>query len=162
MTTICLGDNHLFRWQPSGKTGGELEQAILLTELLFKSTNAGLAGQEKCSLKKWASADENKRLQFKPWKSAIQTLKKIKARKEFYPNIHTLQLILATLPFTTASAERSFNCLKRLKTYLQKIWEKRGFLDWHRCNSTHAQVPNPQALLDELGKKKRKLDFLLW
>jgi len=30
---------------------GELEQAVLLTELLFKSTNAGHAGQEKCSLK---------------------------------------------------------------------------------------------------------------
>jgi len=32
---------------------------------------------------------------------------------------------------------------------------------WHRCNSTRAQVPNPEAVLDELGKKKRKLDFLL-
>jgi len=80
-----------FRWQSSGNTGGELEQAVLLTALLFKSTNAGLAGQEKCSLKQWRSADENKRLG-----NGIQTLKQIKARKEFYPNIHTLQLILAT------------------------------------------------------------------
>jgi len=112
-----------FRWQPSGNTGGELEQAVLLTELLFKSTNAGLAGQEKCSLKQWRSADENKRLG-----SAIQTLKKIKARKEFYPNIHTLQLILATLPFTTASAERS-TILNVWKHTSKKIWEKSDFLD---------------------------------
>jgi len=58
---------------------GELEQAVLLTELLFKSTNAGHAGQEKCSLKQWRSADEKR--------------KKIKVQKEFYPNIHTLLLI---------------------------------------------------------------------
>ena len=88
---------------------GEFEQAVLLTELLFKSTNAGNAGQEKCS----QSADESKKLG-----SVVQNLKEIKAQKEFYVNIHTLLLILATLPFTTASAERPFSCLKHLKIYL--------------------------------------------
>jgi len=91
---------------------GEFEQAVLLTELLFKSTNAGNAGQEKCS----QSADESKRLG-----SVVQNLKEIKAQKEFYVNIHTLLLILATLPFTTASAKRPFSCLKHLKIYLLNI-----------------------------------------
>jgi len=34
---------------------GELEQAALLAELLFESTEAGCAGQEKCSLWRWRS-----------------------------------------------------------------------------------------------------------
>ncbi|RXM32747.1 52 kDa repressor of the inhibitor of the protein kinase [Acipenser ruthenus] len=37
----------------------------------------------------------------------------------FYPNIHCLLKITATIPVTTASAERSFRCLRRLKSYLR-------------------------------------------
>jgi hypothetical protein len=38
---------------------------------------------------------------------------------KFFPCIQRLLTIFQTLPVTTASAERSFSCLKRLKTYLQ-------------------------------------------
>jgi len=31
------------------------------------------------------------------------------------------------------------------------MWEKSGFLDWHR-QLHRAQVPNPKAVLDELAK----------
>jgi len=83
------------------------------------------------------------------------------AQKEFYPSNHTLLLILATLPFTIAFAERSFSCLKRLKTcLLNNMGEERlsglAQMQFHR-----AQVPNPQAVLDELAIEKRKPDFLL-
>lgn len=37
----------------------------------------------------------------------------------FYPSIKKLLTIFATLPVTTATAERSFSCLKRLKTDLR-------------------------------------------
>lgn len=36
-----------------------------------------------------------------------------------YPNIYRLLQILATLPVSTSSAERSFSSLKRIKTYLR-------------------------------------------
>ena len=39
--------------------------------------------------------------------------------KEVFPNLHTLLVILCTLPVTTATAERSFSGLRRLKTYLR-------------------------------------------
>ncbi|KAL4097282.1 hypothetical protein QTP88_022082 [Uroleucon formosanum] len=39
--------------------------------------------------------------------------------KDFYPNIWCLISILATLPVSTSSAERSFSTLRRLKTYLR-------------------------------------------
>lgn len=36
-----------------------------------------------------------------------------------YPNIHKLLKILCTLPVSTATPERSFSTLKRVKTYLR-------------------------------------------
>ena len=36
-----------------------------------------------------------------------------------YPNIHAILKVLLTMPVSTASAERSFSVLKRLKTYLR-------------------------------------------
>lgn len=38
---------------------------------------------------------------------------------DFFPNIHVLLQVLSVLPVTTATAERSFSTLKRLKTYLR-------------------------------------------
>jgi hypothetical protein len=37
----------------------------------------------------------------------------------FVPNIRTLLQLMATLPFATATAERSFSTLRRLKNYLR-------------------------------------------
>jgi len=36
---------------------------------------------------------------------------------DFFPNIHSLLKILATISVITATAERSFSTLRRLKTY---------------------------------------------
>jgi len=138
-----------FRWQPSGNTGGELEQAVLLTELLFKSTSAGLAGQGKCSLNQWRSADENKRLG-----SAIQTLKKIKVRKSFIRIFTLCNSYWLLSPLQQYLQNVHVTGLNVWKHTSEKIW-KSGFLDWHRCNFTWAQVPNPEAVLDELGKKEK-------
>lgn len=38
---------------------------------------------------------------------------------DIYPNIHRLLEILATLPVSTATPERTFSSLKRIKTYLR-------------------------------------------
>jgi len=38
---------------------------------------------------------------------------------DFYQNIKFLLTILATLPVTTVTTERSFSTLRRLKTYLR-------------------------------------------
>jgi len=103
---------------------GEHEQAVLLTDLLFKSTKARHAGQDKCSLQQWRSVDENKKAG-----NAIETLREIKVQ-EFYPNIYTLLLTLATLPFATTSAERTFICLNAWKHTtehgLRRIFSKGG------------------------------------
>ena len=47
----------------------------------------------------------------------IDTLKH--AKPELYPNIHRAVKVLLTMPVTSATAERSFSALKRIKTYLR-------------------------------------------
>jgi len=47
----------------------------------------------------------------------IDTLKH--AKPELYPNIHIAVKVLLTMPVTSATAERSFSALKRIKTYLR-------------------------------------------
>ena len=48
---------------------------------------------------------------------AIQALEFCDA--DVYPNLRKLLTIFATLPVTTASSERSFSTMRRLKTYLR-------------------------------------------
>lgn len=49
-------------------------------------------------------------------KSAIECL--AKCDQKLYPNIYTLLQILATIPVSTATPERTFSSLRRLKNYL--------------------------------------------
>lgn len=50
-------------------------------------------------------------------KTAVETMDQCDA--DVYPNIKRLLHILATLPVSVATAERSFSTLKRLKTWLR-------------------------------------------
>ncbi|KAF0728332.1 52 kDa repressor of the inhibitor of the protein kinase-like, partial [Aphis craccivora] len=49
--------------------------------------------------------------------NAVESL--LECNKRFFPNIRKLLEILATLPLSTATAERTFSTLRRLKTYLR-------------------------------------------
>ena len=39
--------------------------------------------------------------------------------KDLYPNLHTVFHVLLTMPVTSATAERSFSALRRLKSYMR-------------------------------------------
>src|SRR4029434_4668564 len=43
----------------------------------------------------------------------------LESSANFYPNIHCVLKVLLTMPVSTASAERSFSIMRRLKTYLR-------------------------------------------
>ena len=93
--------------------------------------------------------------------SAIDTWAAIETQKVFYPNIYTLLAILATLPVTTASGERTFRCLRRLKNYLKSSMgqERLSGLAFMQIHSS--QIANPEMVLNELAKSSRKLNLLL-
>lgn len=79
----------------------------------------------------------------------------------FYPNIYKLLQILVTLPLTTATAERSFSSLRRLKTYLRSTMSEErlvglALLYCHRdININHSDV------IDRFAKLPRRLGFVL-
>ncbi|KAF0747746.1 52 kDa repressor of the inhibitor of the protein kinase-like, partial [Aphis craccivora] len=69
--------------------------------------------------------------------------------------------ILATIPVSTASNERSFSNLKRIKTYLQNSRTETR-LNGLAMMSIHRdeQCLTVDAVLTELGKTKRRIDFI--
>lgn len=80
-----------------------------------------------------------------------------------YPNIRKLLKIFATLPVSTATAERSFSTLRRLKTYLRTtIGADRlnglALMTIHRDISSKL---DPQDVISGLAKKNRRLDFII-
>lgn len=101
----------------------------------------------------WKNSDE------KP-KSIITALEKCK--KQLFPNIHTLLRICATLPITTASGERSFSTLKRLKTYLRSTMSEERLSSLALIN-VHKEIEiAPEDVINKFSlSKKRKLDLLL-
>ncbi|XP_025425343.1 52 kDa repressor of the inhibitor of the protein kinase-like, partial [Sipha flava] len=78
-----------------------------------------------------------------------------------YPNIFKLVKILATLTVSSATNERTFSTLKRIKSYLRNSTSE------GRLNGLAMLLINkngsitPDELLVELSNKKRRLEFLL-
>ncbi|XP_053968461.1 52 kDa repressor of the inhibitor of the protein kinase-like [Anastrepha ludens] len=81
--------------------------------------------------------------------------------EEKFPNINALLRILATLPVSTFTAERTFSSLKRIKTILRNP-TKEDRLNGLTTLAIHHDIPiTADEVIDELSKKSRKLDFLL-
>jgi molybdopterin biosynthesis enzyme len=77
------------------------------------------------------------------------------------PNIRKLLQILATLPVSTCTSERSFSTLRRMKTYLRNSTSETRLNGLALLNIHREHTPTPNAIIDELLKKKRRLDFVL-
>lgn len=78
------------------------------------------------------------------------------------PYIHFLLTVLATLTFSVASAERSFSCLRRLKTWLRsEMGEER--LTGLALLNIHCDVKvDPEIVIDTYAnKRKHRLEFIL-
>ena len=76
-----------------------------------------------------------------------------------FPAVSTPLKIVATLPVTTATSERSFSALKYIKNYL------RSTMSDDRLNGlallfVHRDIPlNHDAVIDEFSKNNRRLQF---
>ncbi|XP_049771331.1 uncharacterized protein LOC126143445 [Schistocerca cancellata] len=79
--------------------------------------------------------------------------------KDAYPMIRKLLLVLATLPVTTASAERSFSSLRRLKTYLRTSMNENLAL---ALTHIHYQIPvDVEKVITRFSNsgRRRRLEF---
>lgn len=78
-----------------------------------------------------------------------------------YPNIYKLLTILLTLPVTSCEAERSFSTLKRIKTYLRNSTADNSLNGLAALNIHREIKVDVEAVIKELAKKKRRLDFVI-
>lgn len=111
---------------------------------------------------KWLNQQQQKTKNEDIPDTGIETL--TKCDKEVYPAVYELIKIFSTLPVSTATAERSFSTLRRLKDWMRTTMREDrlvalALLNIHRGI---ADKVNPNKVVDRFAKvKKRKLDFVI-
>lgn len=92
--------------------------------------------------------------------NSLDTL--LNCSKDIFPNIFTMLNIFSILPVTTASVERSFSTLKRLKTYLRNSTSENR-LNGLALINVHRDIDlDIDSILDVFAnKKERRLSFKL-
>lgn len=85
-----------------------------------------------------------------------------KCSEELFPNIRVLLKIFSILPVTTASVERSFSSLKRIKTYLRNSTSETR-LNGLALMNVHRDINIDADIITNIfaSKKERRLDFKL-
>ncbi|KAH7973253.1 hypothetical protein HPB52_023318 [Rhipicephalus sanguineus] len=82
--------------------------------------------------------------------------------RDFFPNIHSLLSILATLPVSTSTPERTFSTLRRLKSYLRNHMNNDRLTGLALLCSIHRELQvTPEQVLTEFCKLPRRKNFLV-
>jgi len=84
--------------------------------------------------------------------------------KDTFPLVHQFLTILFTLPISTASAERSFSTLRRLKTWLRSRMGEERLTGLALLNIHRDIAVSIENVIDRFAKsksKKRRLDFTI-
>lgn len=82
----------------------------------------------------------------------------LNCNEQLFPNIFILMQILVTIPVTTATAERSFSTLKRVKTYLRNKMET-GRTSSLALMSTYKNDVDIDEILKLFFQRKRRSNF---
>ena len=81
--------------------------------------------------------------------------------RQLFPNIYTLLHIAATLPVTTASAERTFSSMKLIKTYLRSTMTANRLTGLALLNIHRDIELTADEVIDNFALQNRRLDFVL-
>lgn len=81
--------------------------------------------------------------------------------QQAYPNVYRPLLIFCTIPVSTATPERTFSTLKRIRTYLRNsTFQNR--LSGLAMMSVHREISiSEDEIVDEMAKQPRRLDFII-
>ena len=87
----------------------------------------------------------------------IQTLSQ---HPDLYPNVVTIITILLTMPVSTATPERSFSTMRRVKTYLRSTMKTEQLSALALMHAYRDMPIDVEALIREFcAKKNRRLAF---
>ena len=86
-----------------------------------------------------------------------------KGYKNFFPNVTVLLQLLATIPVTSATAERSFSLLNRLKTVLRSTMTEERLTGLALANVHKDENISVDEVVNEFCKEKpRRIESLDW
>lgn len=108
-------------------------------------------------VKRWLNKWENAAGEKRP-SNAIEALSD--CTNDLYPNVRILLQIVATLPVSTATAERSFSTLRRLKTYLRTTMKNDRLTGLALLSINRHRIVNKEEVLkDFVACEPRRIDF---
>jgi hypothetical protein len=99
----------------------------------------------------WQTKCENGKL------TAANALDSLEECTSNYPNIKRLLQILATLPVTTASSERTFSMLRRLKTWLRSTMGEERLTGLALLSSCIDTELTADAVIDSFLRNNRRI-----
>lgn len=102
----------------------------------------------------WKQKWKDVALSTKP-KSALSSLKS--CSPDIFPSTFRLIKVLSTMPISVASAERTFSCLRRLKTYLRSTMKEERLNSLALLNVHYKTEIRTDDVLTEFKRKNRKI-----
>ena len=104
----------------------------------------------------------------KLWRSSLtlqvnqESLPELFLSAQAYPSVRNVIQIILTLPATTVEAERSFSCMRRVKTWLRSHMTSDRLSDLCVLHCHHERVDEEKTnriLATMAGEKRRRIDF---
>ena len=129
-----------------------LREGINLYSNFISGSDVEIQGEFEIWQTKWGKTKESP-------SNAVEALDL--CDKEVFPNLHILFVILCTLPVTTATAERSFSGMRRLKTYLRSSMNQTRLTGLAHLNINRDFHITSKNVVDKFATRKRKLNFVL-
>ena len=88
-----------------------------------------------------------------PLSNAVEALEV--CDEQVFPNLDKLLTILCTLPVTTATAERTFSGMRRLKTYLRSTMNQTRLTGLAHLNINQDINITPKEAVDKFARKSK-------
>jgi hypothetical protein len=82
------------------------------------------------------------------------------ANEILYPNVRRCLAILLVMPVSTATAERSFSTMRRVKTYLRSTMGTERMSGLGLMNIYRDMQISSENIVDKFAEKKRRLAFV--
>lgn len=83
------------------------------------------------------------------------------ANEQYYPNVRRCLVVLLTMPVSTATAERSFSTMKRVKTYLRSTMTTERLSGLGLLNVYRDMEINSEYIVEKFAaRKQRRLAFI--
>ncbi|XP_043478496.1 52 kDa repressor of the inhibitor of the protein kinase-like [Leptopilina heterotoma] len=133
-----------------------VKKVVQIYKFFFNDTETSIINEYRLWMIKWKREIENK----SPIPDSVVDLID-HCDKNLYPNINIFLIILATLPVSAATPERSFSTLRRLKTWLRASMEQERLTGLALLNIHKDLTLDIDEIINKFSKKNRRINFVI-